>query len=166
MESTTGVSVASVERRVGWVEERLEEYWCQWNTDSLAPFPATNWIPTNWPARRVLCFVPNSTTTGYRIALPDWEPSEDCELRLGLWKAATNNFQSIIVEAGGGNVSTLSGNGAVGRECILRYKVGVGWVFTGHSYTGVPYHIRNGVRRNIQNASLPDDGRFAPVIDE
>lgn len=161
----TTQAVASVERRTEALEERAEEYWCQWSTDSLEPLPATNWIPTNWPARRVLCFVPNSTTTGYRIALPNWDPDADCELRLGLWKAATNNFQSILLEAGGGNVSSLTGNGAQGRECILRYKVGVGWVFTAHTYTGVPYHIKNGIRRNINNSSLPEDEKFAPVTE-
>lgn len=161
----TTASVEAVEERVGEVEGMLEEYWCQWTTDSLAPVPATNFIPTNWPARKVLCFVPNTTTTAYQIALPNWEPDEDCELRLGLWKAATNNFQSLFVLAGGGQISVVSGNGAVGRECIFRYKVGEGWVFTAHSYTGVPYHIRNGIRRNIYNSTLPEDATFAPVIE-
>lgn len=163
--SARSAADSALDGRVGALENRAEEYWCQWNTDSLAPIPATNYIPTNWPARKVLCFLPNSTTTGYRIALPNWEPDEDCELRLGLWKAVTNNFQSILVDAGGGQVSVVSGNGAQGRECIFRYKFGIGWVFTSHSYTGVPYHIRNGIRRNIPNASLPDDETFAPVTE-
>lgn len=157
-------AVDAAEERVGAVEGMLEEYWCKWSTESLSPLPATNYIPTNWPARKVYCVFANDQTVEFRISLPDnWYPDESCELHLVLWKMLTNS-PSISVYAEGGAVTSLTGTSITGREGIFRYRPGYGWIFTSHAYTGAPYNIRDGVRRQIQNATWPNDEKFTPVI--
>lgn len=160
----TIAALDAAEERVGAVEGMLEEYWCKWSTESLSPLPATNYIPTNWPASKVYCIFANDQTVEFRISLPDnWYPDESCELHLVLWKMLTNS-PSISVYAEGGAVTSLTGTSITGREGIFRYRPGYGWIFTSHAYTGAPYNIRDGVRRQIQNATWPNDEKFTPVI--
>ncbi|MBR3583175.1 MAG: hypothetical protein IKO01_07020 [Kiritimatiellae bacterium] len=158
----TTASVEAVEERVGEVEWMLEEYWCKWTGASLSN-TQPNWIPTNWPARTVHCFVVLSAAgTTNIIGFPDWSPQEPRTLDLHWYKAAAG--AGILQTADGTSIISTTGTSASFYECLISFVPDVGWVFVRSTVTQ-PVILSGNSRVYIGGSHLPEDGTFAPVIE-
>ena len=142
------------------VERRLEEYWCKWTTNSLA---ATNWIPTNWPARNVHCFVLVNTSTAPHFFLPDWSPAEDCTLHL--YVSQVSGGPGFFVQtANGTGISNNDTTAATYREFVFSWvQAAQTWCFKSIPLQLQPYTVSGSVRLSVPNSRLPEDSRFTPA---
>lgn len=151
----------SVERRTEALEERAEEYWCKWTSESIAS-NTTYKIPTNWPARTVYCHV-YCERQGVVLVFPDWTPTDPYILHLIINKASGGGL--ALQAANGRALQTLTSSTAFLREVVFQFVPSVGWVTTYYTL-GTPSHVINGDNRSsIQASLLPEGGDFAPVLD-
>lgn len=158
-------AVAPVEERVGELEERTEEYWCKWTGDSLTT-SGTNWIPTDWPARSVYCYVYCASGTN-TIATPpqeDFAPAAAHTLHLRIFKAADATVY-VRAAGGGGALASLTGGSIIHRDVVLAWRPGIGWICTQITISAAPMAVGADDRtRHVYASDLPEDDRFAPVI--
>lgn len=162
------------------IENELEEYWCKWDNTVLQG-NSTNWIPTNWPARNIRCFVyigasSDSTHSNVCIALPQWEPNEPRKLDFLVTKAA--KCTNLVFKVAEGPATSSSYNfityttaSAKYGWLELSYHPGVGWLGLPHT-VAAHYCSTNGFRRttvaNMPSTWLPSgtgEGvlKFKPV---
>jgi hypothetical protein len=156
--------VASVAGRVGELENGAGEYWCKWTSTSLS-ITATNWIPTNWPARTVWCFVTaDNTNTAVVIAMPNWKPQKNCALHLLVNKPA-NAPGFYFRSANGENVSWTTSTSATFREIVIAWRADIQqWLVSTYTISLTPYYIAGERRGSAGYSALPEDGTFAPVV--
>ena len=122
----------------------------------------TNWIPTNWPAQTVHCFVcfTNSATTNI-VALPDWVPPEPLTLNLYVYKTADG--QGILQTATGTSIVTVTGASSSFSKCALNFIPNIGWCVIRNTVSQ-PIFVVGSTRLYPLVSGLPEDGTFAPVI--
>lgn len=137
------------------IENELEEYWCKWDNTVLQG-NSTNWIPTNWPASNIRCFVyigasSDSTHSNVCIALPQWEPNEPRKLDFLVTKAA--KCTNLVFKVAEGPATSSSYNFITYTTAStkygwleLSYHPGVGWLSLPHTVAG-HYFSTNGFRR-------------------
>lgn len=155
-------NIASVERRLGMVEDELEEYWCMWTSDSLPEAGTYSFPSTNWPARTVYCYI-NCTIDGIVLEVPDWSPDEARTLVFRIYKSASGSIS--FATSGGSSINSFSGTSTGVREYRFEYRSGLGWMASVLSLINVPYSIDRASRISWFDV-LPEDGTFAPVVSE
>lgn len=69
--------------RIAELEWDTSEYWCKWDANDLST-TQTNWVPTNWPAKRVVLELRGvgSNKVAVIAIRPGWQPPRPCELRI------------------------------------------------------------------------------------
>lgn len=161
--ATTG-AVASVERRVGALEEAAwSELYTQWTVGVLSP-TATNWIPTNLPARSVVvCMALNSTNTiqNLNFGIPGgWEPEEDCMVSFRILRTASGpTWHCYIGDNEVNYVTSGSGRIALVFRWVADAKMWVLWRWS-LQYDNAVFNSRG---QNKETVGIPVDERFLPV---
>lgn len=148
---------------MGELEERAKEYWCKWRPQDLS-LTETNWIPTNWPAKTVWCYVNMTDTNATCVfALPKWYPAEDCTLHLVLQKAS--NVPGFSVRSADGNaVASTTATAGTYREMVLAWRSDIqNWIVHQYTLATTAYYISGSSRGSIPYSNLPND-EFLPVI--
>ena len=172
--ATNAVAVASVERRTGELEEKVDEYWCRWTTSSLSP-TNTNWIPLfeDWPARNIWCCIYPGTSAGFStnvvIAIPsNFTANVDCSLHIILGRRSNSSVVSLVT-ASGATVLNTTGSTAAYREWRLIWRADIScWVTVPYMFNGndIPSYVKGDSTGYMWNlTSLPEDGTFAPVTE-
>lgn len=151
--ATTG-AVASVERRLDEVETLLDEYWCTWAATKLAD-GVENWIPTNWPARKVWCCLYINRLGNFTISMPNWTPPAPCELHLLVRKQAGTNSVLVVKAPDGTTLASSAATSASSRVCEFYYHPATGWITGAITWS----------QSLIPIATLPDDTTFLPTTD-
>ena len=153
-------TIAAQAARIAELEDAASEYWCKWTTNSLS-VAETNWIPTNWPARNVYCFVVTDAE-GIQIALPDWSPATACTLHLLVVKSAAGSM--VLSTANGSALQSMTGTSGAYRDIALSWRPGIGWICR-HYAMATTSHVASGASRtSVAASALPEDSAFAPVV--
>ena len=157
--------VAPVEARVGELEETADEYWCKWTSSSISS-ESTNWIPTNWPARTVYCYVycDSGTFTFVVPSIASFAPAKAHTLHLRIFKTAE---ATVYIRAVNGNTAlgSLTGGSIIHRDIELAWRPEIAsWICTQVHIDAAPYYTESDTgAKHIRQSSLPEDGRFAPT---
>ena len=160
--ATNAAAIGALDGRVGEVETQLEEYWCKWQSNMSNT--NVNWIPTNWPARTVHCVIALTTAGATNIvAFPDWSPEEPHTLDLYLYKSASG--AGILTTADGTAIASSTGTSGGYSRCTLSYAPNVGWLVVRHTINQ-PFFVVGSTMRYPIVSALPEDGTFAPVVEQ
>ena len=148
------------------LEAQESEYWCKWTSASIST-SATNWIPTNWPARTVYCFA--YCDGSYEFALPsvtNFAPAEAHTLHLRVFKTADGTV--YVRSAGGGTaLASFTGNSIIHRDVELAWRPGIGWICTQTHIDAAPqYSSNDAAAKHVRGADLPEgESKFKPVVE-
>lgn len=145
-------SVGAVEESVGALDARTDEYVCTWVASNLVSGVA-NWIQTNWPARKIWCFVNINAQGDYSIAMPDWTPAEPRELHLAIRKQSGTNTTMAVYAPDGSGIASSATSSITYRTCEFYFYPGVGWLTGAVTWTS----------ETAVSSALPADIRFLPT---
>lgn len=145
-------SVTSVERRTSVLEAQTDEYWCTWAATKLAD-GVENWIPTNWPARKVWCCLYINRWGDFTISMPNWAPPEPCELHLLIRKQGGTNSVLTVKGPDGTTIASSAAASASSRVCEFYYHPATGWIAGATTWS----------QSLIPIETLPDDTTFLPT---
>ena len=74
-------ALSEATNRIAELEWETSEYWCKWNVNDLSVVQ-TNWVPTNWPAKRICVEVRSlgASNTAVIALRPGWAPPKNCDI--------------------------------------------------------------------------------------
>ena len=157
---TLGQFASTTTNSLAELEARAEEYWCMWwRTLSTTNI---NWIPTDWPARNVMCYVVFSKLSETNtVRFPAWSPNEPRTLTLYLYKA--QNGSGVLQTADGNSLVSMTGGSAQFYQCNMSYLPGIGWTFI-RTTLQQPYILYEDGRTYPSTSLLPDQtSMFLPL---
>ncbi len=109
------------------------------------PLRIPNWIPIDWPARRVTCIVNITNTIGsYTIAMPNFIPADVCRFTLINRKVGSTNCQIKIVAPDGTTMASSVVANQSFRIVEFIWSPATDWYCTAQTFSSMllPYNTR------------------------
>lgn len=137
---------------MGDIEDATGEYWVCWDNTNLVD-GVTNYIPTDWPARKVRICLAITKEGSYTLAMPDYAPDAPRELRVYNSKVGNANSSVRFVSPDGTAIAASSASSVSRREVDYFYTPGTGWISVATAISGL----------SMPSGTLPADTTFLPT---